>query len=124
MKSKEDSKFEALIHEYKASILGLEFTEQAAVWTTQYINGLPNSSFAVVEKGYKAGESPKGARHLPYKGSDGKVDLPHLRNALARMNQIKSVLGTESDSALRARAKAKLTPIAKRYLPNSNIGNE
>jgi hypothetical protein len=82
--------------------------EKAAAWTTKFINGLPNSSFAAIEKGYKEGESPKTARHLPFKDAAGKVDKPHLRNALARANQIKSVLGTESDAALRARAASKL----------------
>ena len=93
--------------------------EHAAAWSTEMINNLPNGSFAVVEKGYKAGESPKSARHLPYKDGGGKVDLPHLRNALARMSQIKSVLGTEGDSELRARAKAKLSPLAKKHFPNT-----
>jgi len=102
--------------ESKALNRELKKKEEAAVWTTKYINDLPNSSFAVVEKGYKAGESPKTARHLPFKDAQGKVDLPHLRNALARANQIKSVLGTESDEALRSRAKAKLARYSKRYL--------
>jgi hypothetical protein len=82
--------------------------ERSATWSTKFINGLPNSSFACVEKGYKEGDSPKTARHLPFKDGSGAVDKPHLRNALARCNQIKSVLGTEPDSALRARASAKL----------------
>lgn len=79
------------------------FIEAATTWTTKFVNSLPNSSFAVVEKGYKEG-SDKRARHLPFKDASGKVDLPHYRNALARANQIKNVLGTESDAALRARA--------------------
>jgi hypothetical protein len=90
-------------------------SEKAATWTTQYINGLPNSSFAVVETGYKEGDN-KNARHLPFKDGSGKVDLPHLRNALARANQIKNVLGKDSDADLRARAQRKLAPFAKRYL--------
>src|SRR5215472_12414886 len=45
-----------------------------------------------------------GLRHLPYKGSDGKIDLPHLRNAIARIPQMKGI----SDSlkaSLQARAR-------------------
>ena len=89
--------------------------EKAAQWTTQFINNLPNSSFAVVETGYKDGMN-KNARHLPFKDGGGKVDLPHLRNALARANQVKNVLGNDSDADLRARAQRKLAPYAKRYL--------
>jgi hypothetical protein len=94
------------------------FSKEDAAWTTKMINGLPNSSFAVVETGYKDGMN-KNARHLPFKDSGGKVDLPHLRNALARVNQIKSVLGNDSDSDLHARAERKLTPYAKRFLKTS-----
>lgn len=93
-------------------------SEKAATWTTQLVNGLPNSSFAVVETGYKEGMN-KNARHLPFKDGSGKVDLPHLRNALARANQIKNVLGKDSDADLRARAQRKLAPFAKRYLKTS-----
>ena len=95
-----------------------KLSEKSAVWTTQFINNLPNSSFAVVETGYKEGMN-KNARHLPFKDASGKVDLPHLRNALARVNQIKSVLGRDSDADLRARARRKLAPFAKRYLKTS-----
>lgn len=98
-----------------------KLSETAATWTTQYINGLPNSSFAVVESGYKDGDN-KNARHLPFKDGGGKVDLPHLRNALARANQIKNVLGKDSDADLRARAQRKLAPYAKRYLKTNKEG--
>jgi hypothetical protein len=90
--------------------------EDRAKWTTKYINNLPSSSFAVIETGYKDGESPKTARHLPFKDAGGKVDLPHLRNALARANQIKSVLGSDTDQELRDRAQRKLAPYAKKHL--------
>lgn len=90
--------------------------EERAKWTTKYINSLPNSSFAVIETGYKNDESSKSARHLPFKDAGGTVDLPHLRNALARANQIKSVLGNDTDGELRARAQRKLAPYAKKYL--------
>jgi hypothetical protein len=103
----------------KAAEYALEAREarkdNGAVWTTQFINNLPNSSFAVVETGYKEGMS-KTARHLPFKDGGGKVDLAHLRNARARANQIKSVLGNDSDADLRKRAMAKLEPYAKRFL--------
>jgi len=84
--------------------------EAAAVWTRKFINDLPNAAFAVVESGYKEGDN-KSARHLPHHGKsvkkateDSSVDLSHFRNALARANQIKSVLGKESTSSLRKKA--------------------
>ena len=61
----------------------------AAEWTTAYINTLPDSAFAYVETCYGKTSDDRGLRHLPYKDANGNVDLPHLRNALARVNQIK-----------------------------------
>ena len=55
-----------------------------AVWTTAYENSLPNSSFAFVSEDGKT-------RKLPYKDANGKVDLPHVRNALARLNQTQGI---------------------------------
>jgi len=71
---------------------GMEKSVSKATWTTAYVNDLPDSSFALVESGDKDGEgktTPRSLRHLPYKDAEGKVDLPHLRNAIARANQIK-----------------------------------
>lgn len=88
--------------------------ETAEKWDRKYINDLPNAAFAVVEKGYSEGKD-KNARHLPHHNKNVKsatenssLDLPHLRNALARVNQVKSVLGTEGDSALRKKAATHL----------------
>jgi hypothetical protein len=88
--------------------------EIAEKWDKKYINDLPNAAFAVVEKGYGEGKD-KNARHLPHHNKNVKsatenssVDLSHFRNALARVNQIKSVLGEESDSSLRKKAASHL----------------
>jgi hypothetical protein len=67
-------------------------------------NKLPNSSFAVVDA--------NGVGHLPYKHADGSIDLPHLRNALARLNQ------TQLSPADKAKAKAKLEAAARAHLPS------
>lgn len=60
-------------------------------WTTAYINDLPDECFAYIEPGGRKDEEgktvPRSLRHLPYKDKDGKIDLPHLRNALARLPQ-------------------------------------
>ena len=83
-----------------------EMEKKAAAWTTAYMNSLPDSSFAVIEGDYKSGKTDnKNCRHLPFKDANGKVDLPHLRKALARMNQVKPASGPESASELQAKAK-------------------
>ena len=92
-------------------------------WTNKYIASLPDSSFAVIEKDFSTGKiSDKRARHLPFKDKNGKVDIPHLRNALARMNQIEAVGESETSEQLRLRAKKILIPVAKEYLPDTKWG--
>jgi len=68
---------------------------KAAEWTTAFINSLPDSSFAYVESCYGKTSDDKNLRHLPYKDADGNIDLPHLRNALARVSQIKMTCGAD-----------------------------
>ena len=62
-----------------------------AVWTTAFVNSLPDSAFLYIEDGGTKDDEgktvPRTLRHFPYKDSGGKVDLPHLRNALARIPQ-------------------------------------
>lgn len=81
---------------------------QGKEWTTAYVNNLPDSSFAYIESGGKKDEEgktkPRSLRHFPYKDKDGKIDLPHLRNALARAPQ--SPFGEKAIPKLRAAAKA------------------
>ena len=53
---------------------------------------MPNSAFAVIEPAYISGETKnKNCRHLPFKDHNGKIDKSHLKNALARVNQIKPI---------------------------------
>jgi hypothetical protein len=63
----------------------------AAKWERAFMNDLPDSAFAWVESGGKKDDTgktvPRSLRHLPYKDSSGKIDLPHLRNAIARLGQ-------------------------------------
>lgn len=102
------------------SVYSSEHEGELAEWTTAYINSLPDSSFAVVES---CASERKDARHLPFKDAGGKIDLNHLQNAGARMNQIKSVCGG-SDEELRAKAKAKLEPLLKKHFPTSKMSDE
>lgn len=63
---------------------------ERATWSTAYVNDLPDSAFLYVEKGEKDSDgktTPRSLRHFPYKDANGSVDLPHLRNALARIPQ-------------------------------------
>jgi hypothetical protein len=52
------------------------------IWTRQYISNLPDSAFAVVYK-----ESDLLTRKFPHHQANGNVDVPHLRNANARLPQ-------------------------------------
>jgi hypothetical protein len=58
---------------------------EGATWSRQYIRQLPDSAFASIER------TPEGRaiRHLPHHDRAGQLDLPHLCNALARLNQVK-----------------------------------
>jgi len=105
--NKKVSKAQEQIEEVK----NREFAEK---WDRKFINGLPDAAFAVIEKGYSKGGN-KNARHLPHHNKNVKsatenssVDLPHYRNALNRVGQIKSVLGKESDSVLRKKGASHL----------------
>lgn len=101
--------------------------EMLREWDTAYINDLPDSSFAVIETDYKEGKiDNKQARHLPYKDKNGSIDLPHLRNALARVNQIKPVGTIDAQADLIKRALEVLEPAAEKYLKKyeENKGGE
>lgn len=62
-----------------------------ATWTAAQINDLPDSAFLYIESGGEKDDegktTPRSLRHFPYKDASGAVDLPHLRNALARIPQ-------------------------------------
>lgn len=91
--------------------------ELRAVWSTAYMNDLPDSAFLYVEPGGAKDSdgktTPRTLRHFPYKDASGKVDLPHLRNALARIPQ----------SDLPADVKDSVTAKAKKILAAQNGSN-
>lgn len=104
--------------------------ELKAVWTTAYVNTLKDDCFAYVEDIGKYDDEgrtiPKSARHLPHhpKGggatdTGGIVDLPHLRNALARVNQVNPVTDKVSAERMRSLAKSHLVAHAKKL----NVGD-
>lgn len=92
----------------KIKDLVLPHSGEKVAWTAAYVNDLPDSAFAYVEPGGKkdaGGKTvPRSLRHFPFKGAGGKVDLPHLRNALARAPQ--SPFGPKAMPKLRAAAEA------------------
>ena len=104
--------------------------QSEAEWTTAFINSLPDEAFAVIEPAYLRGETEdKRCRHLPHHSLDVKdpdehstVDLPHLRNALARCNQIKPVTNSITTEDLRERARRHLMKHAKALLKTYQEG--
>ena len=87
-----------------------KMSETFAVWTTAFMNDLPDSSFLYVESGGEKDESgktkPRSLRHFPYKDAGGKIDLPHLRNALARIPQSSLPADVKERVAAKARRLA------------------
>lgn len=57
----------------------------AEPWKRADVDALPDEAFAVVHV------RPDGrrSRHLPHHDAEGRVDLPHLRSALARLDQVR-----------------------------------
>ena len=72
----------------------------AKAWSSSYITSLPDSAFACVDT---------SGRHYPHHDRSGKLDLPHLRNALSRLAQD----DTTSCGASHLRAHAKAQGIGK-----------
>jgi len=89
-------------------------TVEKAEWSVAFINGLPDSSFLYVAPGGRkdaGGKTiPRTLRYFPVKDEKGKVDLPHLRNALARIPQ----------ANIPQAAKTKATAAAKKLLESAN----
>jgi len=79
-------------------------------WTTAEVNDLPDSAFLFVASGGEKDESgrtvPRTLRMFPVRDAAGALDVPHIRNALARIPQ----------SVLPARVRADLARTARRLL--------
>lgn len=92
-----------------------DYVAYFAKWDTAYINTLPDSSFMWVEPGGTKDESgrtvPRSLRHLPFKDHEGKVDAAHVRNALARLNQVKDKNGKLMPASLQKTIRNKLEKI-------------
>jgi HK97 family phage prohead protease len=92
--------------------------ESKAQWTVAYIDNLPDSAFLHVEPGGKKDAegktTPRALRHLPFKDAAGAVDLPHLRNAAARIPQ----------SSLPAGVKARLATKVSKMIEDAADGGK
>jgi uncharacterized protein len=78
-----------------------------AEWTAAHVNDLPDSAFLYVEAGGELDDekktTPRSLRHFPYKGDDGKIDIPHLRDAIGRIPQ--SDIPADKKKSLQERAQ-------------------
>ncbi|TFG06610.1 hypothetical protein EU522_01460 [Candidatus Thorarchaeota archaeon] len=88
---------------------------EEAVWSRAFINDLPDSAFLYIEAGGSKDDenktTPRSLRHFPYKNKEGDIDLPHLRNAIARIPQ--STLSDSLKEKLQNKAKKILEEIKK-----------
>jgi len=100
----------------KREVIKMKKMSKFTKWSTALKNDLPDSAFAAVLPGGKKDSEektvPRSLRKLPFKDKQGKVDVPHLRNALVRVAQQKTGLSP----TLRAGAENNLKSIAKKYL--------
>lgn len=78
-----------------------------AEWSTAVVDVLPDSAFLYVEGGGSKDAdgktTPRSLRHFPYRNASGSIDLPHLRNAIARIPQ--SSLPADKKKELQAHAQ-------------------
>lgn len=65
-----------------------------AEWSTAEVDNLPDSAFLHIEQGGEKDSEgktkPRSLRHFPVYDAQGQLDLPHLRNAIARIPQASS----------------------------------
>lgn len=100
-----------------------------AVWTTAYIDSLDDSAFAYIDKSKVTGKDeegksvPRSSRHLPIKNKSEEIDLPHLRTALAKVNQIKASAETKRgiSSKLRFIAKDAGIDVSEEFLDDVEL---
>lgn len=101
-----------------------EGLEQEARWTGKYINSLPDAAFAVIlpggEKDDEGKTKPRSLRMLPHHNDSVKsasenssVDLPHLRNALARLDQSKMSDAMKGKALAHLEAHARVLKVGK-----------
>jgi hypothetical protein len=80
---------------------------QKAVWSTAFINDLPDTAFLYIAPGGQKDDegktTPRSLRYFPVRGADGKLDAAHVRNALSRIPQAKLPASVKETAAGKAR---------------------
>lgn len=111
-------------------------TVEKAVWTTAYVNTLPDSAFLYIEAGGKKDKGgktlPRSLRHFPVRDTNGKIDAAHARNAIARIPQSEATgLSDTKEKALQNEARRLLATTKKKVTKafdledlNANDGEE
>lgn len=93
-----------------------QYTEKAE-WSTAYINDLPDNAFLYIEPGGEKDEQgktkPRSLRHWPVQDHRGNLDIPHIRNAIARIFQTKVPLTITELRAYQNRARELLEEAQK-----------
>ncbi len=91
--------------------IGMQRVDKAE-WSAARVNGLKDDAFLFIEPGGTKDEEgktkPRSLRHFPYKNEHGTIDLPHLRNAIARIPQSGSWLSQAEKDRLQAKARTLL----------------
>lgn len=125
-----NAKIIAVFSKDEEEMIKMDEDIEMAKWDRKYINDLPDAAFAYIEPCYGKTTDNKNARHLPHHNKNVKnpnendtVDIPHLRNALARVNQIKPICpNTNRETAIK-KARAHLLKHAKALLKTYQGGD-
>lgn len=102
--------------------------EQLKEWSTAYVNDLPDSAFLYIAPGGEKDDEgktvPRSLRKLPYKNAEGEIDLPHLRNAIARLAQAKTDIPDSTKKKLLAKARKLLEEETEEGMSAIDIGEQ
>lgn len=74
----------------------VQVTIKSTVWSSDYINALPDSAFLYVAPGGVVVDHktvPSSLRHFPFRDVSGEIDRPHLEVAIKRLESAKNVPG-------------------------------
>jgi phage head maturation protease len=89
---------------------GTKTVEIKAKWNAEYVNALPDSSFAYIAPGGELDDeektAPRKLRMFPYTDVDGKPDASHVKSALSRIPESTKLTDAAKKKALKAVEKA------------------
>jgi len=99
-----------------------------AEWTGAYINDLPDSAFLYIAPGGEKEDGktkPRSLRYFPVRDAAGKVDLPHLRNAIAQAPKAKlpAAIIAEAQAKGRKMLRAESEDMAEKDEDEDSIKN-